>query len=114
MFLFKRGSRNKMNQTFKGRFTVNFEKIFRIRLAHMDTVHDFLCQLPPEELEQIKRAMITRLLERKTLHKFRLPGLWFEVAIDGAGIYSFDYEPFTGCPFKESKKREKDLDCLCA
>ena len=107
MFLFKRGSRNNTNQTFKGRFTVNFERIFHVRLAHMDTVDNFLRSLPAAELEQIKRWMITRLLERKTLHKFRLLNQWFVVAIDGTGMYSYDYEPFEGCPFKEYKNGKK-------
>lgn len=107
MFLFKRGSRNKTNQTFKGRFTVNFAKIFHVRLAHMDTVNVFLCQLPTSELEAIKHWMIGRLLERKTTHKFRLLNHWFVVAIDGTGICSYDYEPFEGCPFKKYDSGKK-------
>ncbi len=107
MFLFKRGSRNKTNQTFKGLFTTNFERIFHVRLAHMDSVNNFLCQLPSSELEQIKRWMIGRILLRKTLHKFRLLNRWFNVAIDGTGVCSYDYEPFEGCPFKEYESGKK-------
>ena len=57
----------------------------------MDSVDNFLSQLPPSELEQIKHWMIGRLLERKTLHKFRLFDQWFVVAIDGTGMHSYDY-----------------------
>jgi hypothetical protein len=73
----------------------------------MDSVNSFLCQLPLPELEAIKRWMIGRLFERKTLHKFRLLNQWFVVAIDGTGICSYSYEPFEGCPFKEFENGTK-------
>jgi hypothetical protein len=107
MFMFKRGSRNKANEMSRGRFAMNFEKIFHVRVAHMDSVNKFLCQLPVCELEAIKRWMVSKLFERKTLHKYRLLDRWFVVAIDGTGVCSFDYEPFEGCPFKEYENGKK-------
>jgi hypothetical protein len=29
------------------------------------------------------------------------------VAVDGSGVYSYDYEPFPDCPYRESKKGKK-------
>ncbi|MDR2026102.1 MAG: hypothetical protein LBQ01_00910 [Prevotellaceae bacterium] len=40
------------------------------------------------------------------MHRFRYRE-YFTVSIDGTGIYSYDYEPWKGCPYRESKKGKK-------
>lgn len=107
MFLFKRGSRNAMNNSSrKGLFRKNYQKIFGLNLPHMDTVDVFLETLAAEDLEQIKQRMMQCLIEKKALQKFKLSG-HYVVAVDGTVISVYDYEPYQECPFKESKTGKK-------
>ena len=107
MFIFKRGSRNAMNNSSrKGLFCKNYQKIFGLKLPHMDTVDIFLETLSNEDLEQIKKKMIQLLLEKKTLQNFKLAGHYM-VAVDGTVISVYDYEPYPGCPYKEYKSEKK-------
>jgi hypothetical protein len=102
MFLFKRGSRNAMNQTSeKTTFADNYKKLFGISCPHLDATEDFFRQLPTQVLEAIKHGMIKKLLEKKSLHKFRLLKLYHIIAIDGVNQQSYSYEPFEGCPFRK-------------
>jgi len=56
----------------------------------MDTVNDVYQIISPEELERFKVKIVEELLEKKVLHKWRLLGKYFVVAIDGTGVMSFD------------------------
>jgi len=108
MFLFKRGSRNAMNQiSVKQSFVDNYYKLFGMDCPHMDACEDFFRNLSPDCLEQIKHRMIKLLLEKKSLHKFRLLGLYHIIAIDGVCVCSYDYEPYPGCPFRQSRSGDK-------
>lgn len=90
MFLFKETSRNAFNNDIKeGHFKQNYLKVFKLRLPHMDTVEDFLRILQPEQLEAIKAALITGLIEQKVLRHFRVLGKYYTVAIDGTGANSY-------------------------
>lgn len=102
VFIFKRGSRNNADNGVHGNFEENYIKLFGLRLPVMDTVHTFLKELPPTELEQLKKTLIHQLIERKVLSKYRFNNRYI-VAVDGTGMFSFDYEPFPGCPHKTSK-----------
>ena len=104
MFLFKRGSRNSMDNAMnKGNYAINLEKIFDCSLPDLDTSNRLLQKLKPEELENIKQKLVSRLIIRKVLHKFRFLDLYYVVAIDGTGIQSFNKEPYPECPYKTSK-----------
>jgi hypothetical protein len=102
MFIFKCGSRNNTDKFITNRVEKNFITIFGLRLPVMDTVDVFLRELPACELEKLKQLLVRQLIEKRALDKFRYCGR-FIVAVDGTGIYSFDYEPFAGCPHKTSK-----------
>ncbi len=102
IFIFKRGSRNNTDTFVTAGVEDNFIRIFGLRLPVMDTVDVFLRGLPPAELERIKQLLVRQLIEKRALDKFRYRGR-FIVAVDGTGVYSFDYEPFAGCPHKTSK-----------
>lgn len=91
LFLFKETSRNAINNDRKEKqFRDNYRRIFKQELPHMDTVNDFLRLLAPGELEQLKATMISSLIEQKVLHKFRMFGKYFTIAIDATGINSYD------------------------
>lgn len=104
IFLFKRGSRNGMdNLSRKGYFAANYRRVFGCRIPDMDTCDKLLRKLPQECLEKLKREMVRVLVRKKLFDGFRFDHLYHSVAIDGTGLYSFDYEPYPGCPKKTSK-----------
>lgn len=104
IFLFKRGSRNGMdNLSRKSRFAANYKRVFGCRLPDTDTCDKLLRKLPQECLEKLKQEMVRVLVRRKVFDKFRFDGLYHSVAVDGTGLHSYDYEPYPGCPKKTSK-----------
>lgn len=90
MFLFKETSRNSFNNDSCERFKNNYYKIFKLRLPHMDTVDSYLRGLSCYELEQLKAVLVSGLIEQKVLHRFRMLGKYFMVAIDGTGVTSYE------------------------
>jgi hypothetical protein len=102
IFIFKRGSRNNMDNFVTPQVEKNFTTLFGVRLPIMDTIHVFLKNLPTSELETLKQILVSRLIQKKVLDRYRYFSR-FIVAIDGTGVFSFDYEPFTGCPHKTGK-----------
>jgi len=105
MYVFKEGSRHSLNQDRKTeKFRKNYRKLIGMDLPHMDTVDAVLRQINPSELEGLKRLLLKGLLERRVLHRFRLFGKYFSIAIDATGYASFEKEPYEGCPYKRSKK----------
>lgn len=104
MCLLKEGSRNAFNNDRQeGNFKKNYQKIFKMRLPHMDTVDNVMRRLKESELEQLKTRMIRTLLEKRVLHKFRFQKKWFLVAVDGSGVMSFSKKHCDHCLSKTSK-----------
>lgn len=109
LFLFKEGSRNAFNNDrAEGKFKKKFEKVFKIKLPHMDTVDKVYRKLEEENgLELIKIKMIKALLARKTLHKFRFLKKYFLIAVDGSGISSYKERHCEHCLTQTSQKTGK-------
>jgi hypothetical protein len=109
MYCFKEGSRHGYNQDrATEKFSRNYRRLFGgMRLPHMDTVDAVFRQLNPEELERLKILLIKSLLKRRVLHKFRLFGRYFCIAIDATGYASYEEEPYEGCPYRTNKKSGK-------
>ena len=105
MFLFKEGSRNAMNNDRQeGKFARNYRRLFKMRLPHMDTVDEVMRRLEPGELEALKRSLVRTLLARRTLHKFRLFGQYFVVAVDGTRVVSFSERHCAQCLTTTSRR----------
>jgi len=89
LFIFQQGSRNAFNNLRQeAKFQKHYRRLFKLRLPHLDTVHRVLCRLADEPLEQLKQWLVKTLLEKKALHKYRLFGQYFVVAIDATGMMS--------------------------
>jgi len=87
MFLFKKGSRNAMNnEREEPKFRKNYERLFNARLPHMDTVEDVMEVLEEEYIETLKTELVKGLLAKKTLRKHRLLGHSYLVVIDGTHV----------------------------
>ena len=108
LFLFKLGSRNNFNNyRADEEFVENYKELFDMRLPHQDTINDLLRLLPPIELEEFKVSMVRELLEKKTLHKWRLMGKYFVVAIDGTGVNSYTERHCDKCLVRTHKSGKK-------
>lgn len=108
MFLYKRGSRNNADNTAKKlNYKKNIELVFNMELPDLDTSNRLMEELAPDELEKIKKEMVCTLVSRKVFYKFRIMGLYYNVAIDGTGVHSYNYEPYPECPYKEYKSGTK-------
>ena len=56
MYLFKEGSRNAFNnERDEEQFKMNYEKLFKVRLPHMDTVDKVMRQLKVCKLDNLKQ-----------------------------------------------------------
>jgi len=105
LFIFQQGSRNAFNNMRQeGKFAKHYRRLFKLRLPHLDTVHQVLCRLPDEALEHLKNRLVQTLLEKKALHKYRLFDQYFVVAIDATGMVNFGTERHCGeCQHQTSK-----------
>ncbi len=87
MFLFKKGSRNAMNnERDEPQFRQNYERLFHARLPHMDTVEDVMEVLETQHIETLKTELVKGLLTRKFLRKYRVLGHSYHVMIDGTHV----------------------------
>ena len=75
MFIFKETSRNAYNNDRReDHFRKNFHKYFKLNLPHADAVDDVLRELPADQLETLKAALVSNLIEQKVFRKFRFLG----------------------------------------
>jgi hypothetical protein len=104
MFLFRQGSRNAFNnKREEEEFSQNYQKLFRLRLPHLDTVHNVMCKLPEEVLTHVKHWIVRTLIEKKVLHKQRIMNRFFVVAVDATGVMSFKEKHCEHCLHRTSK-----------
>jgi len=97
-------TRNCLNENRDWReFRSNYKSLLGLRVSHMDTVNAVLEKIPPEQLSKLLHHLVKILLNKRVFHKFKLLHKYFTIAIDGTGIFSFDKEPYRGCPYKTSK-----------
>jgi len=105
LFLFKAGSRNQLNNLRRdGYFSTNYHHLFGLKLPHQDAVHDVLCELENEYLEEVKMDLMSQLFEQKWLREYRLLGKYYLVPVDATGVVSFDERHCEHCLTKTSKK----------
>lgn len=104
LFIFQQGSRNAFNnKRQEAQFKKHYQKLFKLRLPHLDTVHRVLCRLADAQLERLKQGLIKTLLEKKVLHPYRLFKRHFVVAIDATGTMRFAERHCEQCLHRTSK-----------
>jgi hypothetical protein len=103
MFIFKTKSRNGMNnRRLSGYFSDNYRKLFGMKLAHQDTVNDYLRTLDNSELERVKMDLTGKLFEQKRFRRYRLFGKHYTIAVDATGVMSYDKRHCPHCMTKKS------------
>ncbi len=104
LYVLQGQSRHGMNQNRKtAKFKHNYERAFKLRLPHMDTVTAVLEHLAPSELEKISIEWVKRLLDSRIFHRHRLLNKYHTVAVDATGYASYQKEPNWPCPYKTYK-----------
>jgi hypothetical protein len=104
MFMLKESSRNSINhRREEGYFTAHYQQLFGVRLPHQDSIAEVLSELPNEKLEELKVALMSKLIEQKCLRKYRLLDKYYMVAVDATGIVSYDYRHCPHCLTRKSK-----------
>jgi hypothetical protein len=104
MYLFKEGSRNAFNnEREEEKFKNNYEKLFKVRLPHMDTVDKVMRQLDEEELESLKTELIRGLIAKKVFYKYRFLGKHYLIVIDGTHIMNVSEGHCEHCLKRTSK-----------
>lgn len=104
LYALKNETRHGLNQKRRtAKFKKNYERCFKIRLPHMDTVTEVLEKLAPELLEKISINLVKLLLRKRLFHRYKLLNDYFLVAIDATGYASFEKAPNWPCPHKTSK-----------
>lgn len=113
MFLLKYESRNCFNEhRRKHKYASAFWKLFHYKMPHMDTVDGIIKKIDTEHLEQICLCMVKTIIERKTLHPFRLLEKYYVFSIDGVKIMRFS-EPTEGTTIKISKNGKESHTRSC-
>lgn len=105
MFIFKETSRNAYNSD-RGDviFATNYYRHFKLHLPHPDTIDQVMRDLPPQLLEELKAQLVGRLIEQKTLRRFRFQDKYYFVAVDATGIQTFTKRHCEHCMTRTSKK----------
>jgi hypothetical protein len=109
LFLLRLGSKRMISFKFSTEiFLENLSNItgtFLKKIAHPDTLEYFTQRLCPEQLYDVRRRMIKRLIRSKCLDKFRLQG-YYLIAIDGTGHLVFKERH---CPHCLTKKKDGQI-----
>ena len=106
MNLLKEGSRNAMNNDRNtDNFKSNYEKTFKMKLPHMDTVDAVFRVLEGKLLEKLKESMVKALFKRKIFRRQRFQD-YYIIAIDATGVQTFN-EPNDFALHKTSKNGKK-------
>jgi hypothetical protein len=108
MFVFKKGSRNAFdNEREEEEFRNNYEKIFKVRFPHMDTVDNAMRALDEKCLEKLKTVLVKNLIKKKSFHKYRLMGKYHRVVVDGTHVMTVRKGHCEHCLHRTSGKTGK-------
>lgn len=55
-------------------------------IPHCDTINDVFKNIKVEEIEQIRKYMIVRLIRSKMLDKYKIRNRYFHIVVDGTGL----------------------------
>jgi len=87
-----------------GYFSAHYKRLFDKDLPQLDAVNGVLCDLPSEDLEQVKMDLMSRLFEQKWLRDYRLLGRYYLVVVDATGMMSFKERHCEHCLTRTTKK----------
>lgn len=113
MFMTKREARRRVTYEFKSEaFLKNIIELTGQKdletLPHGDTLnYVFQRGLSYEELYGVARKMVSRLIRKKVLERYRLFDEYYTVAIDGVHVYTYDEKHCDECMERKLENGEK-------
>ena len=78
-------------------------------IPHCDTINNIFKEVKVEEIEEIRKYMIVRMIRNKMLDKFKIRGKYYHIIIDGTGLATSRKKYNENCLVKNKtdKKGEK-------
>jgi len=73
-------------------------------LPHWSTINNCLERMDPKELENVIYEIVYRLIRSKAFNASRIRDKYWQVAVDGSGLYTFSERHCDYCLTKEHKK----------
>ncbi|MGM9877982.1 MAG: transposase [Bacilli bacterium] len=67
----------------------NIAKICKVKLEeipHCDTINDVFQNINIEELEEIRKYMITKIIRSKMVNRYRIRNRYYHIIVDGTGL----------------------------
>lgn len=55
-------------------------------IPHCDTINDVFENIKPEEIEEIIKYMINKMIRNKMLKKYKIRGQYYHIVVDGTGL----------------------------
>lgn len=77
-------------------------------LPHYDTINNVFEKLNIEELREIQKYMVNRLIRSKMFDKYRYKGKYFQIVVDGTGLVTFKERHCNHCLKKTYNKGQED------
>ena len=78
-------------------------------IPHCDTINDVFKNINVEEMEQIRKYMIKRLIRNKMLDKYKIRNKYFHIVFDGTGLVTSRKKYNNNCLIKNMTD-EKEMN----
>ncbi len=73
-------------------------------LPHYDTINNFLCRLDPNELQNIIKVLVVKLIRMRSFETSRVFNKYWQILIDGTSTYTCDEKYSEHCLTKTYNK----------
>ena len=90
---------------------LNISNLLEVKLEelpHYDTINEVFENINIEELRQIQKYMVRKLIRSKMFDKYRYKGKYYQVVVDGTGIASFHRRHCKNCLKRVLNKGEPE------
>ncbi len=77
-------------------------------IPHYDTINNVFERIAIEQLREVQKYMVQRLIRSKMFDKYRYKGKYFQIVVDGTGLATFKERHCEHCLKKTYNKGQKD------
>lgn len=75
-------------------------------IPHCDTINDVFEKIKPEEIEEIIKYMINKMIRNKMLEKYKIRGKYYHIVVDGTGLATSKKKYNTNCLVKNKTDKK--------
>lgn len=76
-------------------------------IPHCDTINDVFKNVNIDEIEKIRKYMITRMIRSKMLDKYKIRGQYYHVIVDGTGLATSKKKYNKNCLVKNKTDKKR-------